>query len=118
MVILLILVGLAAGVLSGILGIGGGLLIVPALAFLFGVTQKQAQGTSLAILLLPVGILAVLEYYRAGNIDFKMAGLVALGFVFGAYGGALIANHVADDILKKVFAVFLVLVAAKMFFGK
>jgi hypothetical protein len=82
------------------------------------VTQKQAQGTSLAILLLPVGILAVLEYYRAGNIDLKMAGLVALGFVFGAYGGALIANHVADDVLKKVFAVFLVLVAAKMFFGK
>jgi uncharacterized membrane protein YfcA len=118
MVILLILVGLAAGVLSGILGIGGGLLIVPALVFLFGVTQKQAQGTSLAILLLPVGILAVWEYYQAGNIDFKMAGLVALGFVFGAYGGALIAGHVADDVLKKVFAVFLVLVAAKMFFGK
>jgi hypothetical protein len=118
MVILLILVGLAAGALSGILGIGGGLLIVPALVFLFGVTQKQAQGTSLAILLLPIGILAVWKYYQAGNIDVKMAGLVALGFVFGAYAGAVIANHVADDILKKIFAVFLVLVAAKMFFGK
>ncbi|MBI5867055.1 MAG: sulfite exporter TauE/SafE family protein [candidate division Zixibacteria bacterium] len=118
MAILLIIVGLAAGILSGILGIGGGLLIVPALVFLCGLSQKQAQGTSLAILLLPIGILAVIEYYRAGNIDLKMAGLVALGFVFGAYGGALIANHVSDDILKRVFAVFLVLIAAKMFFGK
>jgi uncharacterized membrane protein YfcA len=110
MVIILIVVGLAAGVLSGILGIGGGLLIVPALIFLLGMSQKQAQGTSLAILLLPIGILAVIEYYRAGHIDLKMAGFVALGFVF--------ANHVGDDVLKKVFAVFLVAVAAKMFFGK
>lgn len=118
MMILTLLIGLAAGVLSGVLGLGGGLLIVPALVLLFGVTQKQAQGTSLAILLLPIGILAVWKYYQEGNINIKMAGFVALGFVFGAYVGAVIANSLSDDALKKIFAVFLVAVAAKMFFGK
>ncbi|MGE5681257.1 MAG: TSUP family transporter, partial [Bacillota bacterium] len=83
-IILYIILGLAAGVLSGLVGVGGGILIVPSLVLLFGMTQHQAQGTSLAVLIPPVGILAAMTYYKQGFIDLKVAGLICLGFILGA----------------------------------
>ena len=82
-----LVLGLAAGVLSGIIGIGGGILLIPALVYAFGMTQLKAQGTSLAVLLLPVGILAVIPYYRDGQIDLRLAALIAVGFAFGGWFG-------------------------------
>lgn len=113
-----LLLGLAAGILSGLVGIGGGILIVPALVFVFGLTQHQAQGTSLAVLIPPVGILAALTYYKAGHIDLRIAGLICLGFIFGALFGAKLAIGIPDAVLKKVFGVFLLIVAVKMIFFK
>ncbi|MGE5499245.1 MAG: TSUP family transporter [Syntrophothermus sp.] len=113
-----LLLGLAAGILSGLVGIGGGILIVPALVFVFGLTQHQAQGTSLAVLIPPVGILAALTYYKAGHIDLRIAGLICLGFIFGALFGAKLAIGIPDAVLKKVFGAFLLIVAVKMIFFK
>lgn len=115
----LLLLGLAAGVLSSMVGIGGGLVIVPALVLLFAFSQKMAQGTSLALLLPPIGFFAVLNYYKAGYVDLKVAGLLAISFVIGSYLGSKIALGVPDALLKKVFAVFLGLVSIKyLFFDK
>ena len=110
--------GLVAGILSGMIGIGGGILIVPVLVYLFGFTQHTAQGTTLALMIPPIGILAVLEYYRAGNVDIKVAGLICLGFVFGGLVGAKIALGISDETLKKVFGVILLLISLKMIVGK
>lgn len=117
-ILISLLIGVAAGILSGVLGIGGGILIIPALALIFHMTQHEAQGTSLVALLLPVGLLAVWKYYQEGHADIKIGLLIAVGFFFGAYFGAVLANHLSDELLKKIFAVFLVIIAAKMFFGK
>lgn len=116
--ILLIGIGLAAGILSGLLGIGGGLILIPPLVYFFGMSQQKAQGTSLAILLLPIGLLAVWRYYQAGNVDLRVAGFIALGFFGGAYLGAVGANLVNEVMLRRGFAIFLVAVAIKMFFDK
>lgn len=110
--------GVAAGILSGIIGIGGGILLIPALMYGFGQSQLKAQGTSLAILLLPVGLLAVVPYYRDGQIDIKLAALVAAGFALGGWFGGSWAQHLPAVILRRGFAVLLVLVAAKLFFTK
>jgi uncharacterized protein len=115
-VITLILVGLAAGMLSGLVGVGGGIVIVPALVLLFHFTQKNAQGTSLGIMMLPVGILAVIQYYRQGHVDFKIVGLIATGFVVGGLLGSKLALSLPDDVVKKIFAVFMLLMACKMLF--
>jgi uncharacterized protein len=115
-IILLILVGLAAGMLSGLVGVGGGIIIVPALVLLLGFTQKQAQGTSLGILLLPIGILAVVEYYKAGYINISYVVIVALAFVVGSYFGSKIAITMSDEKMKKIFAITLMLLAIKMLF--
>jgi len=117
-IILLIIIGVAAGLLSGLVGIGGGLVIVPALVYLLAFSQKQAQGTSLAILLLPVGILAVMNYYRdpSVNLDVKVVGLIILGFVAGSYFGSKIALALPDQTLKKISAIFMMLIAIKMLF--
>jgi uncharacterized membrane protein YfcA len=117
-ILLFLILGLAAGVLSGLVGVGGGILIVPTLVLLFGMTQHQAQGTSLAVLIPPVGILGAMTYYKGGYIDLKVAGIICLGFIFGALYGARIAVSISDEILKKVFGVFLLLVALKMIFWK
>src|SRR3954462_4801224 len=90
-VLIVILIGVVAGMLSGLVGIGGGLVIVPALVYFLGMPQHAAQGTSLALILLPVGILAVLSYYKQGHIDVKIAGLLAIGFVADSYFGSKIA---------------------------
>jgi uncharacterized protein len=115
-VILLILIGLAAGVLSGLVGVGGGIIMVPALVLVLGFTQKQAQGTSLGIMLLPVGILAVLQYYKQGYLDFKTVFIIAGAFVVGGFFGSKIALNISDDKMKKVFGVVLLLVSFKILF--
>lgn len=115
-VLLIILVGLAAGILSGLVGIGGGIIIVPALIFLLGFNQHQAQGTSLGILLLPAGILAVINYYKQGYIDMKVVIILFVGFVVGGYLGSKISLSLSEAAVKKIFAVVLIGIAAKMLF--
>ena len=115
-ILVLILIGLVSGMLGGLVGIGGGIVIVPALVYLLGYTQLDAQGTSLGILLLPIGILAVLQFYKAGHVRIESVGLVALGFVIGGYFGSRIALALPQDVVKKIFAVMLILVAVKMLF--
>lgn len=113
-VIILLLIGLAAGVLSGIVGIGGGIIIVPALVYFLGFSQRMAQGTSLAILLLPIGLLAVMKFYKAGYVDIRVTVVIALAFVIGSYFGSMIALTVPQEVLRKIFACLLIIVAVKM----
>jgi uncharacterized protein len=109
--------GLVAGMLSGLIGIGGGVIIVPALVLLFGMSQHNAQGTTLALLIPPIGILAAWTYYKAGYVDVKVAALVAVGFFAGSFFGARIATHVSDAALERIFGVALLLIALKMIFS-
>ncbi len=115
MILILLLVGLAAGVLSGLFGIGGGVLIVPALVYFGGMSIKTATGTSLGALLLPVGLLGAWTYYRNGNIDARASLIVAVGLFFGAFFGARLAQTMSTALLQRLFAVFLVAVAIRMF---
>jgi uncharacterized membrane protein YfcA len=115
-IILLIIVGVAAGILSGMVGVGGGIIIVPCLVFFLGYSQKTAQGNSLALLLLPLGILGVLNYHKQGHIDFKVVIAMAVGFILGNYYGSKWALTINEDKLKKVFAIILLLAAIKMLF--
>jgi uncharacterized protein len=115
-VLLLILVGLAAGALSGMVGVGGGIIIVPALVYILGFSQFQAQGTSLGLLLLPVGFLAVWNYYKQGYIDVKVVLVMCAAFVIGGYVGSKFTLSLPQETVKKIFAVILLLVAGKMLF--
>lgn len=115
-ILILILIGIASGILSGLIGIGGGIIIVPALIFFLGFSQLQAQGTSLGILLLPVGLLAVMQFYKAGYIDTKAVGIVALAFLLGGYFGSKIALSIPQELVKKIFAILLIVIAARMLF--
>ena len=114
----LVLLGLCAGGLSGLIGIGGGVIITPALVLLFGLSQQQAQGTTLALLVPPVGILAAWTYWKQGFVDLKMAGLICLGFVIGGLIGARFATDLNSETLRKIFAGSLMLISLKMFFDK
>ena len=117
-ILLFIIIGLIAGILSGLFGIGGGVVIVPALIYICGFSQLKAQGTSLAILLPPVGLAAFILYYKSGNVDIK-AGITICVMVFiGAMFGGKIAQQISPDLLRKVFALFMIAVSIKMFFGK
>lgn len=113
-----LIVGLAAGIMSGFLGIGGGIIIIPALTMILGFSQQQAQGTSLALLLPPIGILAVMNYYKAGSVNLKAAAFMALTFIVASYFSSKIAVQVPEQILKKVFAAFLLFYAVKLFIEK
>ncbi|MFT3793981.1 sulfite exporter TauE/SafE family protein [Flavobacterium sp.] len=115
--IILIGIGLLAGMLSGLIGIGGGIIMVPMLV-LIGFSQHQAQGTSLAALLPPVTLLAVINYHQAGNINWKYAIVISVFFIVGSYFGSKVAININEKMLRKIFAVVLLLVAGKMFFGK
>lgn len=115
-ILILIIIGVASGILSGLIGIGGGIIIVPALVFFLGFSQLQAQGTSLGILLLPVGLLAVMQFYKAGFIDVRAVGVVALAFLVGGYFGSKIALSIPEELVKKVFAILLIVIAVKMLF--
>ena len=119
LIITALIIGLAAGILSGLVGIGGGIIMVPALVFFMHYTQHQAQGTSLAVLTLPVVILASLYYYhqcqKLGTpIDLKIVGLLAAGFIIGGFFGSKIALAINQDVLKKIFAIILFYTALKM----
>ncbi len=113
-----ILLGLVVGVLSGIMGIGGAVFVVPALVYIFGWQQHMAQGTTLAMLIPPIGILAAWQYYTAGHVDLKVAGLLCAGFFVGGYFGGLFANQLPGDTLKKIFGAALLLISLKMILGK
>jgi len=113
-----ILIGLVAGAASGFLGIGGGIIFIPAMVLLFGLTQHQAQGTTLALMIPPIGLLAALQYYHEGNVNLKMAVFMCLGFVFGGYLGAVLVHHVPDTILKRVFGYILFFISLKFIFTK
>lgn len=113
-IITLLLVGLFSGVLSGLVGVGGGIVIVPALVFFLGFTQQEAQGTSLGLLLLPVGILAVMNYYKKGYIDVNVIGIMALSFVVGGWLGSKLAVSIPEITVKRIFAVILFYSAFKM----
>ncbi len=111
-------VGVFAGVLSGLVGVGGGIIIVPALVYFFGMDQKTAQGTSLAVLLPPTGLLAFIQYYRAGNVDLKIGILIVVGLLLGGWFGGGFAQTLPQSTLRKIFAVVMVLAATKMWFQK
>ena len=113
-VIILILIGLSAGILSGLVGVGGGIIVVPALVFFLGFSQYQAQGTSLGLLLLPVGILAVASYYNKGHIDIKVVCIMAIAFVIGGWLGSRLALSISLLAVKSIFAVILFYTAFKM----
>lgn len=113
-----ILLGLVVGVLAGALGIGGAVFVVPALVYIFGWEQHMAQGTTLAMLVPPIGILAVLSYYKAGHVDFRVAALLCVGFIAGGYFGGLLANQLPSESLRRIFGVALLLMSLKMIIGK
>ena len=115
---MILLVGLVVGMISGVVGIGGGVLFVPALIWLLGMNQHKAQGTSLGALLAPVGIFAFMEYYRKGNADLRVGLLLALGFLVGGYFGAVGAQHIPELWLRRIFAVTLVAVGGRMWFSR
>ena len=115
-IIIIILTGLAAGILGGMVGIGGGIIIVPALVYFLAFSQHQAQGTSLALMLFPVGILGVINYYKKGYVDFRYAGLLAIGFVVGSYLGSKFSLSLPQLTVKRIFAVLMLIVAFKMLF--
>jgi len=117
-ILLYLLLGLSAGVLSGLMGIGGGIIIIPALVLLFGLSQHTAQGTSLALMVPPIGLLAAWTYYKQGFVDLKIAGLICLGFFVGGLVGAKFATAIPDEILRKIFGVVLLLVSLRMIFFK
>lgn len=114
LIVTILIIGLCAGVLSGMVGVGGGLIIVPALVFFLGISQHTAQGTSLGLLLLPAGILAVMNYYKAGHVDLKVVGLLALGFIAGSYFGSKWSLALPQETVRKIFAIFLFYTAFKM----
>lgn len=114
MTLIFLAIGIAAGVLSGLFGIGGGIIIVPALMYAAKMESQRAVGTSLGALLLPVGILGAVAYHKAGFIDVRASLLLAAGLAVGAYFGAQISLHLDATTLRKAFAVFLVLVAGKL----
>lgn len=117
-IMILLLVGLVAGMLSSMVGIGGGVVIVPSLVLILGMSQKLAQGTSLAMMLPPIGVLAVMNYYKQGFVDFKVGALLCVTFVIGSYFGSKLVLGLEPALVKKIFAVFLVIVAIKYFFDK
>ena len=114
----LVAVGLAAGILSGFVGVGGGIIMVPALVLLLGYGQHQAQGTSLAVLVLPVVALAVLNYYKAGVIEPKVVAVIAVAFVVGGYFGSRWSLAVPQEIVKRIFGVLMLVISVKLILGK
>ena len=118
MILILIGIGILTGVMAGMLGIGGAIIMIPALVFILGISQQTAQGTSLAVMLPPVGILAAYNYYKAGQVNIKFAIILAVFFLVGSYFGSKLALTLPQNVLKKVFGVLLLLVALRMLFSK
>lgn len=118
LILIIVVLGLLTGFMAGMLGIGGGIIVIPALAIILGFSQQEAQGTSLAMMLPPVGIFAVINYYKAGHVDLRVAAILAAFFIVGSIFGSKLAVKIPQDALKKIFGIFLLLVAIKMLFGK
>ena len=117
-IVLLLIIGILAGMLSGLIGIGGGIIAIPALVFFLGFSQQMAQGTTLAMMVPPIGLLAAWAYYKEGFVDVRAAAIICVGFIVGSYFGAKYATGIPQDMLRKIFSVILILVAIKMFFTK
>ncbi len=115
-ILILVIIGVAAGILGGLVGVGGGIIIVPSLVYFLSFSQKSAQGTSLGLLLLPVGILGVMQYYKQGQVDLKVVAILAIGFLAGSYFGSKIALSLPQETVKKIFAIMLLLIGFKMLF--
>ena len=118
MLLILIVIGIITGVMAGMLGIGGAVIMIPALVYLLGISQQTAQGTSLAVMLPPIGIIAAYNYYKAGQVNIKFAIILAVFFLVGSYFGSKLALNLPQHLLKKIFGVLLLLVAAKMLLSK
>jgi len=118
MLLILIVIGIITGFMAGMLGIGGAIIMIPALVFFMGISQQTAQGTSLAVMLPPVGIIAAYNYYKAGEVNIKFAIVLAIFFLVGSYFGSRLALNLPQAVLKKIFGILLLLVAAKMLLSK
>ena len=118
MLLILIVIGIFTGFMSGMLGIGGAIIMIPALILFLGLTQQTAQGTSLAVMLPPIGILAAYNYYKAGQVNIWFAVVLAVFFLLGSWFGSKLALNIPQNLLKKIFGILLLLVAAKMLLSK
>lgn len=116
--IILIVIGILSGILAGVFGVGGAIVVIPALVFILGLSQHEAQGTSLAFMLPPVGILATWNYWKAGHVNWKIALVLSLTFVVGAYLGSKLTINISDRTLRRMFGVLLIVMALKMIFSK
>ena len=116
--LILIIIGIITGILAGMLGIGGAIVMVPALVFFLGFNQHAAQGTSLAVMLPPIGIVAAMNYYKAGQVNIKYAIILAICFIVGSYFGSKYSLTLPESALKKIFGIILLLVAVKMLLSK
>lgn len=116
--VILIVIGIISGLLAGVFGIGGAVIVIPALVFILGLSQHDAQGTSLAFMLPPVGVLATWNYWKAGHVDWKIALVLSATFVVGAYFGSHLAVNISDKILRRFFGVLMMVMAVKMIFSK
>jgi uncharacterized membrane protein YfcA len=117
-IVILAIIGIFTGVMAGILGIGGAIIMVPALVYILGLSQQSAQGTSLAVMLPPIGVIAAWNYYKAGHVNIKFALILAVCFIAGSYFGSKLSLNLSESVLKKIFAVLLLAIAAKMLLSK
>lgn len=117
-IVVLALIGIVAGILSGFIGIGGGVIIVPALVYFLSLSQHEAQGTSIALMLPPIGILAAMNYYKAGTLNVKYALIVAATFIIGGYIGSKISLQLPPEMVKRIFGIVMLFIALKMIVSK
>jgi uncharacterized protein len=117
-IMILVVIGLTAGVLGGMFGVGGAIIMIPALVFFLGVDQHTAQGTSVALMLPPIGLFAAYNYYKAGQVNIWYAVIIALAFMAGGYFGSKIALELPENLMKRLFGVLLILIALRMIFSK
>lgn len=116
-ILILLIIGVLAGILSGMIGVGGGIIIVPALVYFMGMSQHGAQGTSLALMLPPIGILAAMNYYKAGALNIKYALIISIAFILGGYIGSKISiSYVSEESMKRIFGIVMLIASIKLVF--